>query len=309
MKIHSICIAKNEVDIIAQTLTKATEWCDYTYVVDNGSNDGTWEKILDIAKKYPQVIAHKQDNRTFYNGMRGEVFSDFRHNIQPGNWLCRLDADELYIDNPRIFLSEVPNRYQAVWGASFQYYFTDKDLELYRQHPSYYSDDVLVEKKCRYYLNNWSENRFIRYDQKMVWDKDCGWPYFGAIYPKRIRLKHYQYRSPQQIQNRVIARLQAREEGSSSFLHEAQALSNSEKATPFYLSSTEHKDDIWKNRIVNASELNYDLNNNDYSMREDLMPPVPKTYFPNIENRLRYFKKYKKLYLKSCLNNCYFDIF
>ena len=298
MKIHSICIAKNEVDIIAQTLTKATEWCDYIYVVDNGSNDGTWEKILDLAKKYPQVIAHKQDNRTFYNGMRGEVFSDFRHNIQPGNWLCRLDADELYIDNPRIFLGEVPNRYQAVWGASFQYYFTDKDLELYRQNPSYYSDDVSVEKKCRYYLNNWSENRFVRYDLKMLWDKDCGWPYFGAIYPKRIRLKHYQYRSPQQIQKRVIARLQARYEGSTSFLHEAQALSNNEEATPFYLSSTEHKDDIWKNRIVNAFELNYDFNNNDYLMREDLMPPVPKTYFPNIENKLRYFKKYKKLLKK-----------
>ena len=297
MKIHSICIAKNEADIITQTLTKASEWCDYIYVVDNGSDDSTWEKILKLSEKYPQIIPHKQDSRTFYNGMRGEVFDDFRSNSKSGDWWCRLDADEFYIDDPRTFLSEVPNQYQAVWAASFQYYFTDRDLECYERNPIAFSDEVPVEERCRYYLNDWSENRFFRYDRKLVWDKKRGWPYFGAIYPKRIRLKHYQYRSPQQIQQRALARLQARARGSSSFLHEAQALSSNEEAKSFSSSLTTEPtasitDNIWKKRIAKASELNFDYQNNVYLMREDLMPPVPKTYFPHIENRLRYLKKY-----------------
>ncbi|WP_072013840.1 glycosyltransferase family 2 protein [Myxosarcina sp. GI1] len=291
MKIHSICIAKNEADIIAQTLNKAIKWCDYIYVVDNGSSDDTWKKILNLSQKYKQIIPYKQDDRTFYDGMRSEVFYNFRSNSQNGDWWCRLDADEFYIDDPRTFLSEIPNQYQAVWAASFQYYFTDKDLECYERSPSSFSNSVPVEQKCRYYLNNWSENRFFKYDLKLVWDKDRGWPYFGAIYPKRIRLKHYQYRSPQQIQQRSLIRLQA------GFVHEAQILSTCKKS-PNSLSPFATKllpsyiKDIWKKRIVKASELNFDYHNDVYLMREDLMPPLPKTYFPHIENKFRYLKKY-----------------
>lgn len=306
MKIHCICIAKNESDIIAQTLTKASEWCDYIYVVDNASEDSTWEKVLDLSKKYP-VIPHKQDNRTFYDGMRAEIFHDFRSNSQPGDWWCRLDADEFYIDDPRTFLNTVPNRYQAVWGASFQYYFTDQDLERYQQDPRSFSDNVSVEEKCRYYLNDWSENRFFKYDPNIVWDKNRGWPYFGAIYPQRIRLKHYQYRSPQQIQRRFMDRLKVRSGGTSVFLHEVQAISDREQTTNSLSSLSTvpcFTDDMWKKRIVKASELNFDHQNNVYLMREDLMPPVPRSYFPSLENRLRYFKKYinKKLLNKfRCL--------
>lgn len=315
MKIHGICIAKNEADIIAQTLTKASEWCDYIYVVDNASDDNTWGKILEISKKYSQIIPHKQDNRQpFDDYMRGEVFHDFSSNNKPGDWWCRLDADEFYIDDPRTFLNKVPNQYQAVWSASFQYYFTDKDLERYNQDPSSFSDNVPVEEKCRYYLNNWSENRFFRYDQKIVWDKNCGWPYFGAIYPKRIRLKHYQYRSPQQIQQRIVTRFEARSKGSSSFPHEAQVTQSINPAESIFTSSAYLDDldsissEIWKKRIVPASKLYYDEHNNEYVMRKDLMPPLPEAYIPFLANKFRYLRKYSeskyaKLFLHSKKSN------
>lgn len=288
MKIHSICVVKNEADIIIQTLNKATEWCDYIYVADNNSDDGTWEKVMDFSKNRHQIITYKLDV-PFYEGIRAEVFQKFRANSTPGDWWCRLDADEIYIDNPRDFLAVVPLCYQAVWAASFQYYFTDKDLEQYGADPSFYADAVPVEQKCRYYLNNWTENRFFRDDKRIVWDPNCGWPYLGAIYPKRIRLKHYQYRSPHQIQQRLIARFLADSklaDKDKCFTHDSKLALISNNPDLEALS------EIWKERVVSSSTMEYDDHSGIYLMREDLMPQVPRSYFPALENRLRYLKKY-----------------
>lgn len=307
MKIHSICIAKNEGDIIEQTLMKAVDWSDYIYVVDNNSSDDTWEIVQALSKDYPKIIPYKRDARAYFDSMRGEVFYGFRDRSQPGDWWCKLDADEFYIDNPRSFLSNVPEQYQAVWAASFQYYFTDRDLEKFEQDPAAFADDVPVEQKCRFYANDWSENRFFRYDDKMVWnvqDQVRSWPYFGAIYPKRIRLKHFQYRSPQQMQQRIMTRLEAAasDQAPAVFHHEAELVSDGHTAlgdrvdiqqtVSQFVSRSASVDEIWKKRIVDASELTFDRFDNQYVMREDLMPPVPKSYFPPLENRLRYMKKY-----------------
>ena len=284
MKIHGICFVKNEADVIAQTLSSAAMWCDYIYVVDNNSSDRTWEIVVDLATQYAQIIPYRKEPRAFYDGMRGEVFHAFRDRAQPDDWWCRLDADEFYIDNPRTFLRQVPAVYQAVWAASFQYYFTDKDLALYERYPDAFADEVPVEKKCRFYCNDWSENRFFRYDRKLVWDiedRSRSWPYFGAIYPKRIRLKHFQYRSPQQMEKRMATRLEtlAADRDAAIFLHEAQLACTGDA-------------DVWHKRVVKAAGLSFDHFDNQYETREDLMPLVPQSYFPWMANKLRYLKKF-----------------
>lgn len=298
MKIHAICLVKNEADIIAQTLARAAEWCDHIYVVDNGSDDSTWEEVAAVSQKHSCIIAHKRDFRPYNNGMRGEVFHEFRSNSKPGDWWCRLDADEIYIDNPREFLRDIPSLYQSIWSASFQYYFTDKDLKAYLEDASLYADDLPVEIKCRYYLNNWSETRFFREDKKIVWDTNRGWPYLGTIYPKRIRLKHYQYRSPQQIQSRTVLRLKAHQKNPQSFLHEAQkALDKSTHSLPNEPNKggvSDSGNELWKTRIVQASELNYDYLINSYQTREDIMPPLPQARIPMLANRFRYLRKYSE---------------
>ncbi|MBD2363319.1 glycosyltransferase family 2 protein [Anabaena minutissima FACHB-250] len=299
MKIHSICVVKDEADIIEQTLTSAIIWSDFIYVLDNGSTDGTWEKILNLSQKHQQIIPYKQDDCTYHHGLSADLFHHYRANSSVGDWWCRLDADEIYIDNPRSFLGEIPGQYQAVWAASFQYFFTDKDLEIYSQQPSIYDDEIPVEQKCHYYLNNWSEARFFRYDQDLVWDKDQGWPYFGAIYPFRIRLKHYQHRSPQQIQKRISIRLLARARGSQNFKHESQLMvgthSHSQGAS---MTNLQLSGDEWQAKIKTAAKLDYDSNDGVYVLREDLMPKVPSGN-PMLINKMRimkrYFRRLKKL--------------
>jgi glycosyltransferase involved in cell wall biosynthesis len=274
MRIHSICLVKDESDIIEQTLRAAVEWSDFIYVFDNGSTDGTWEKVLNLSRGLTQVIAYKQEDCVFHDSLRAQVFHHYRSNSQPGDWWCRLDADEIYIDHPRLFLADVPSAYQAVWSASFQYYLTHKDVEIYQHSPESYADEVPIEQKCRYYLNDWSEARFFRDDARLVWDLDEGWSYFGAIYPVRIRLKHYQYRSPPQMQKRLENRLKT-----ETFIHEANRM----------LESAD-----WSKRIRIETQLDYDAHDQQYMLREHLMPKIPSSP-PFIVNRLRYFKKYVRL--------------
>lgn len=290
MKIHGICMVKNESDIITQTLESAVRWCDFIYVYDNGSTDGTWEKVVKIAQKYEQIVPYKQESKPYSESLRCEVFNHYRVNSSEGDWWCQLDADEIYIDDPRTFLAEVPKKYGVVWAASFQYYFTDKDLELYNQNPSLYADDVPVEDKCRYYINNWSEPRFFKYKKSLEWENNLVHEKgkmpkgLGTYYPKRIRLKHFQYRSPQQIQKRLDTRLQGMQNG--IFQHEKRkdfggitlnvnySSSNNDKSHYGIYYDKDYYPQSWKERVVEASKLLYDAHNENYIIDEDSLPSI-----------------------------------
>lgn len=306
MKIHGMCLVKNESDIITQTLEAATKWCDYIYVYDNGSTDGTWEQALKLAEKYEQIITYKKENCNFNDDLRRKIFNEFRGNSSEGDWWCRLDADEIYIDDPRVFLAKVPKEYAVVVSASFEYYFTDKDLDLYNENPDLYANDVPVSQKCRYYINNWTELRFIRYRKDLVWgEKDGGWPsaiWNAPIYPVRIWLKHYQYRSPQQIQKRLDTRRPAIL-NNSSFCHEAQrnwqelVSDQANLVADFSKIDIQDIPDSWMERVVDASRLNYDAHDRRFVLREDLMPTIKNSKPKSSINIIKsYFNKYSKIF-------------
>ena len=275
MKIHSICVVKNEADVVAQSLAAAAVWSDHVYVLDNGSTDGTWEEVHAVAERHPEVLPWKQDPRPFSFSMRREPFEHFRSAAAGGDWWCRLDADELYIDDPREFLSRVPRWYSSVWSASFQFYFTDRDVARYEEDPSLYADDVPVGEKCRWYLNNWSEKRFFRHTPRLRWAD--GWPQgtYDAVCPRRIRLKHYQYRSPEQIQRRLDDRRNA---PSANFSHERTVdweASIVQRGAPRRTPGAIRVPESWRERVVDADSLFYDHHDGNYRLDEDAMPRLP----------------------------------
>jgi glycosyltransferase involved in cell wall biosynthesis len=271
MKIHSICLVKNEADVIVQSLTAAAQWSDHIYVYDNGSTDGTWEKVHALSAKLSQIIPFKQDDRPFDDTLRREPFEYFRGQSDPGDWWCAsLDADEFYIDSPRLFLEAVPLPYDVVWFACFQYYFTDRDAALFERRPELYGDDVPVAEKCRYYSVNWSEPGFFRYSEALRWTGRFPSPLKYA-WPHRIRMKHYQYRSPAQIEMRLRTRRAAMARG--IFLHEVQQNWSAAIAGAFRPRREQRLPESWRERIVDSSTLTYDTGM-DYAMDESKLPPV-----------------------------------
>lgn len=113
MKIFAIMLVKNEADIVGYVLKKAEKWADKIFIIDNGSTDGTWEIIQSMKDEI--ITPWKQDFSPFRRGMRADVFNEFRHLSTKEDWWCyALDADEVYIENPRNFLQKIPKRFQWV---------------------------------------------------------------------------------------------------------------------------------------------------------------------------------------------------
>lgn len=282
VKIHGMCIVKDEADIVAHCLTEAARWCDHVYVFDNGSTDGTWELVQELAEGLPEIVAWKSDPAPFCDGLRAQIFARFREASRPGDWWTRVDADEFYVDDPRVFLRKVPERHRVVWTASFSYYFTDRDAELYASHPERFADDVPVEQKIRYYVNHWSEPRFFRYRDDIQWNESSGFPLFvgsSAGYPVRIWVKHFAYRSPQQIAKRLQARNASIARG--VFKHEAVADWGAavgavrSSASLMERTGTEFATIRWEDRVVPAASLDYDSHDLRLVVNESLMPAIP----------------------------------
>ncbi|HEY9698674.1 MAG TPA: glycosyltransferase family 2 protein [Trichocoleus sp.] len=237
-KIHSICVVKNEVDIIGYCLEQASQWSDYIYIYDNGSTDGTWEKVLSIQNE--KIIAWKQDDKVFQESLRGEVFNAFKHQARPGDWWCRLDSDEFYVQSPREFLANVSPYNHVVWGIAIEYYLTDKDIHSINFETS--TPEIL--SLLRYYKAENSEPRFFKHRNSLVWDNGS-WPkHMGVVEQERIFYKHYKYRSPTQIKQRLDTRRQSRERGFPGWEHAAET--------------------DWRQKIVSFEKLHYDTHKGRY---------------------------------------------
>jgi Glycosyl transferase family 2 len=283
MRIHGLCLVKNEADVLQETLVSALYWCDQIYVFDNGSNDGTWELVKDLAQQHPQIVAYKQDDVLYTNGLRADIFNAFRLNAEPKDWWCALDADEFYIDDPRIFLAKVPNIFQTVWSASLDFCFTDRDLYMYEQDPRKFLKTP-VQQRFRYYINNWGELRFFRHSGDIVWTRnEGGFPpvmFPAPAYPVRIWLKHYRYRSPEQIERRLRTRRPAIEAG-TGFWHERKqdwmttVATKTDAPLDFENTRPEFAGSRWEERIVPAASLEYDALDRRYVVNESLMPEFP----------------------------------
>ena len=278
MPIRALMLVKNERDIIDATIRAAGPWCDHIYVFDNGSTDGTWERIRELARTQRSIVPFKQEASPFSQALRGEIFREFRGSAAHDDWWCILDADEIYIDDPRAFLGRVPSGYGEVCSASYQYYFTDVDAARYEGS----SEEFLaadVENRLRYYLNNWSESRFIRHHAGLVWPEDREGRPVGKRpvglrrrYPDRIRLKHYQYRSPEQIQRRM----ETRSTVTQSYRHEQQEqwLQHlfGDQAPALVVGGAPS----WRDRVVPASLLHLDRGDGAYVANEPALPPIPR---------------------------------
>ncbi len=262
--IHAISLIKNEADIIQANLTAALRWCDHIYVFDNGSRDGTWEKVQELAQQFPAIVPWKQDGKPFRDGLRAEVLRHFKNRAAAGDWWCILDADEFYVDNPAEFLAQVPDCYQSVWPQLYTYLFTDKDAEEYARDRRGYEEAPAPERLRYYVLGQYSEPRFVRHTREFV--RHAAWRRH-PIYPRRIRIRHYGYRSPQQIGLRLQTRLEPMLRG--EFVHEKRS---NWQPDGFSLPGPAAPSDLpggWKERIVPSTDCHFDTGD------DSLVAPCP----------------------------------
>lgn len=253
MKIYGICLVKNEEDIIEETLCKASAWCDKIIVDDSGSIDRTWERVCAIAESNPRVVPFQKKTRAFNDRLRADAFNAYRAELQPGDWWAKLDADEIYIDDPKSFLQNVPRRHHVVGTFHLQYYLTEKEAALYdsQQRDSWLS--LPAEERLSYYICDAGEPRFFRHRSKLEWTNGS-WPrHMGVMHPCRIRVKHLQYRSPEQIAQRLATRQEASRSGWKNF-------------------DSYESENHWREKVRQSESLCFDDRTGNYIINQTLCP-------------------------------------
>lgn len=247
-RILSLCVIKNEADIIADCLAAASEWSEKIYVFDNGSTDGTWDKVLECASD--RVVPWKTDSSLFRESMRGDLFNAFRHEAREGDWWCRLDADEFYVEDPRHFLAQIGPSEHVVWGVGIDYYLTDRDVEAIEfQQPI-----AEVLPQLRYYKVTSSEPRFVRHRNRLIWKSTDAWPcHMGVVHKRRIAYRHYKYRSPTQVQRRLETRKNVIASGGDYWWAQQAA--------------------TWRECICKPESLCYDDQSGKFEIDETILPP------------------------------------
>ena len=129
MKIHGLCLVKNEADVLQETLLSALHWCDHIYVFDNGSNDGTWELVKEHCQDSIGRLCHTCRMTSYIAMVSGLIFSmHFGRTLALKIGGARWTQMNSILMTQEFFLLKFPDHFQTVWSASLNYYFTDQDV-------------------------------------------------------------------------------------------------------------------------------------------------------------------------------------
>ena len=202
MKLYAICLVKNDVDIIEYSLNRALQWADKIIVFDNGSTDETWNLVNRM--RSPKIVPYKQEAVTYSDGLRADIFNGFKQEMKDGDWWVVQDVDEVYAENPRLFLERNKGCFHYVSGKKVDFSFDFELIEKLKFSGVFKEDLHLFD---RHSPDAWSEPRLIKHRKNMVWTREDVWPSkMGVNCLQQINIEHYPLRSPQQIRQRWLTR-------------------------------------------------------------------------------------------------------
>jgi len=212
-KIAAHLLVKNEEDIIKECLDHLALFCDYIFILDNGSTDKTYE----ICKKHSCITYVEKKDVVYSDTLRQILVEKSKKYLTNEDWLLEVSADHFFASNPRLDVKKAINE-----GANIityhvaQFYFTDLDLNSK-------SNEKLIQNLLQYYAINYHDFPVVFQNQSNLkyTSEVTEWPELNR---KKIAsfhpiLKHYQFRSVEQIKKRLRLRYDQRERGFKGFKH------------------------------------------------------------------------------------------
>ncbi len=198
-RLYGHMVVKNEADIVAESVTHNMRHLDAIAVTDNGSTDGTWDILQDIASADARVrlfrdpspfstrVAHK-------SGMR---VREIGFNRRRGDWAIQCDCDELHESDVRA-VCRASDDCDLIFGRKWQF-------ALFPDTPP---DGPARERIRWYHPEPQCEHRAYRNPR---------WFYVRAVAKRhnlrtsalRLDIAHYQCRSPEQVASRLRTRREA----------------------------------------------------------------------------------------------------
>ena len=215
VNLWGIGVVKNESDVIGDSVDHALTYCDQVHYLDNNSTDGTWEILQKKIKEHPRRFFAERYEPPYTDGVRREIYNRFNDDLPPDHWWIKLDADEFLHQDPHTLLEGASTAgADGVVAWQVQFLYTDVD---HRRYTAGDDDPALsIVERRRFYRTNWREPRIWRNFPGEEWSNtNIMHPeQVGKFHSQRPLNRHYQYRSPEQIQTRIDIR-----RGSQFFTH------------------------------------------------------------------------------------------
>lgn len=210
---HLIMLVRDEADILPACLDHLLSWGDSLIVLDTGSTDDTPDILRDYAAREKRITLHICPKIRYHNGLRGQLFERYRARFRPGDWIARVDADEIYHIAPPTFVRErVSAREGMVCATQYVSVLTRPLCEAWARgegplhHPALSIEDRLRD----FVIDPYPEQRLYRYRRFMVWPGDARHPIRpGLEAMHRIPVRHYRWRTPDQARARQNLRRQS----------------------------------------------------------------------------------------------------
>lgn len=203
-----LLLTYNETDIIDEMMQANRHAVDAIFVLD-GSTDDTPEKLA----QYPEVHTILRDDdvlkpdETLRDYHRQVLLEAARATFGMDHWYTLMHGDEIFHDNPRHIIEHADQQgAKRVNWAAMQFFLHTSDDIKYEQRIS----NECVQTRVRWYSPFWLEIRQFK-DAK-----DVHYPQgqHGKVIPARVGwkpysrvpiFKHYPYRNPEQMQERLAA--------------------------------------------------------------------------------------------------------
>ena len=211
MRFHGMMVVRDEADVLAQTLDDLLRWIDGVYILDTGSTDGTWNIVQDYARRDRRVKPLYSRPLVFKEGLRARVFDAVREQIDPGDWVLRVDGDEFYHIPPPQFVRERLHPLDS--AVHLQWYFfrlTTDEVAAYGSGAVDVMQDrqrSITDRRRFYKVSTYAEPRMFRYRKSVRWPEAASFPYnAGFVSRERIPIRHYPHRDPLQMEQRFRLR-------------------------------------------------------------------------------------------------------
>ena len=121
MKTVGILCAKDEADLLPQTLPHIRDNVDYIYAYDDNSKDATWSLIkdkVDYAKRGAEDPDRKNHNRGNYHHLLEQIKKDFKNEEV---WIVITMADRFFLNKTPRQIVEEAGSYEAVEGVQLDF--------------------------------------------------------------------------------------------------------------------------------------------------------------------------------------------
>jgi len=207
-----ILMTRQENDMAEEFLANATRLFDRIFVLD-GNDDSGFGEASSVYDRYDEIKLVMRDKDIsgdqLKDGARHYLLEEVRKKYGSGHWIGVLHGDELYANDPRPFLGAADHETTPVIEVRLVHFFLHtSDEGTFREKL-----DMPVEQRITHYM--WPgtlENRFFYDDGKCKYDPGVHSrtvPYElegNKLTVNDIIVKHYNYRSPEQMYARAQER-------------------------------------------------------------------------------------------------------